>query len=121
MTTTEYPYDEKFPFVGINAYGGLYARFVNKNDAQRWVDKLGGRKFVDTTPTPPIPADVNFVAWKDKLAGLTRYARRSYFGAAESKVWFVAPAGESVAEEELLTIIGKNDIILLDERKNPAF
>ena len=112
MTTT-FPHDPDFPFVGINVYGSADHRFKNRQDADAWADRIPNRRVVDTRPVL-IPCDVNFIAWNTGITGITHYARRNYIGTNPSG-WFL-DGGVFTTEAELLTRIGSNKIILLDER-----
>lgn len=104
---TDYPYDEKFPYVVTWGNFGA-ARFSREDNADSYAKETMG-KVIDTTPAPKIPADAEFIHWETP-SNAQYYAKR--LGHPNNKVW-LQDSGRNYDEDDLIEAIGEAEVVVL--------
>lgn len=105
---TDLTYDPELPFVVLiredHGQLAILARFKEFSYADQFV-KAGTRlrEIVDTTPKPKIPEDAQHITWGQGRVAYSRYEGQ----------WVGWTHGYAISEEELLTWIGEDEVIVL--------
>lgn len=104
---TDYPYDPDLPFV-VTIGGLLFARVKSESIAAEIAHGHLGF-VVDTTPTPKIPANAEFIHWTTP-SNTQYYAKR--LGHPNNKVW-LQDSGRNYDEDDLIEVIGDAEVVVL--------
>lgn len=114
--TTELKYDPEFPYVYVTSDNTPEARFRVKSDADTFSDNYAGYgAVIDTTPTPKIPEDAEFIYY-NSWANSAHYAKR--VGHPNNHVWETSNPTSTISEEDLLTRIGDSEVTVLVRRED---
>lgn len=113
---TDIPHDPHFPYV-VLFQGWVGAKFpkegMGKADAMSYaVDNKG--IFLDTTPTPKIPNDANYVFVEDGDQSV--FAYRIVF--PDGSPGWMTVGGGSMNDEELLEYIGDELVTVMVEKED---